>query len=103
MSIRIVVNSTEVRTIPFVYKRGPKSGQSGSMHKQAAWAFCLTQDGKENPYPEKIEVDLREGQQPYPAGEYTLHPSSFWVGGQYGGLNCSPRLAPIKARQPATV
>jgi hypothetical protein len=100
MSVRIVVHAPTVREIPYVRKTGPKAGQNDVMRKQEAYAFLLDQDGKEKPYPEKIELDIRAGQAAYAAGEYTLHPSSFWVG-SYGALNCSPRLVALKQRQPA--
>lgn len=56
--------------------------------------------GEPNPYPEKIELTLettgtKDDPKPviYPAGEYQLHPASFYVG--KFGLEVAPKLVPL--------
>jgi hypothetical protein len=93
MSIRIEIKTTELAR-----REVPSKGRTFTFLEQEAWAHTMDKAGQANPYPEKIRVTLPRGQEtPYPAGDYTLHPASFYVG-QYGDLAMSPRLAPVKAR-----
>lgn len=50
------------------------SGQPFTINEQSAYIF-LGQD-----YPQLFKLNLENGQAPYPAGLYTLHPSSIYVG-----------------------
>ncbi|MDU5476120.1 single-stranded DNA-binding protein [Pantoea sp.] len=50
------------------------SGKPFSINKQAGYAY----NGDE--FPVKFEFVVDEGVEPYPAGKYTLHPSSYKVG-----------------------
>lgn len=81
----------------------------GSMRQQEVWVQFVGQDGAVDPYPSKLEITLqderkdesgtivRPRQEPYPAGDYTLHPSSVYV--NYDGrLAFSPRLTPQQKR-----
>lgn len=91
MSIRIIVKSTVLDPVN-VTTRG---GQAMTLRKQTAYAVTVDRNGNVAPYPERIELVLpREQAEPYPVGEYQLHPSSFYVG-KFSRLECSPRLAPI--------
>ncbi|QWT40828.1 single-stranded DNA-binding protein [Dickeya dadantii] len=51
-----------------------KTGREYKLFEQLGYAW-LGGD-----YPELIKINLEEGQPPYPAGFYFLHPSSFRVG-----------------------
>ncbi|ENP6600687.1 single-stranded DNA-binding protein [Escherichia coli] len=50
------------------------TGQAYTINEQSAYIF-LGQD-----YPQLFKLNLDAGQAPYPAGLYTLHPSSLYVG-----------------------
>lgn len=50
------------------------TGQSYTINEQYAYVF-LGQD-----YPQLFKLNLETGQPPYPAGIYTLAPSSIYVG-----------------------
>lgn len=95
MSIRIEVKSTDLHPRE-VTQRG--TGKVFKFLEQTAWAHTTDPQGNPNPYPEKITVSLPRGvSEPYAAGDYTLHPASFYVG-QFGSLEMSPRLVPVKSR-----
>jgi len=94
MTIRIEIKSTDLRDRQIT----AKSGKAYTFKEQTAWAHTCDQHGNQNPYPEKVTVTLPRGQEePYPVGDYTLHPGSFYVG-SFNSLEMSPRLAPVKAR-----
>jgi hypothetical protein len=94
MTIRIEIKSTALETRPVT----SKAGKHFTFLEQTAWAHTYGPNGEPNPYPEKLRVTLPRGQtEAYPPGEYTLHPASFYVG-QWGDLELSTRLAPVKAR-----
>ena len=57
-----------------------KAGKPYSIRKQPAWAYTYDQHGRLQEYPERIEINLADGQEPYPVGFYQLAPSSFFVG-----------------------
>lgn len=63
-----------------------KNGKPFRIRKQTAYAHI---SGK---YPDKIEINLRDDQQAYPAGQYQLASESFFVG-RYGDLQVRPVLA----------
>lgn len=95
MTIRIEVKSTDL-TPRQVTQRN--TGKVFHFQEQTAWAHTCAADGQPHPYPEKLRITLPRGQETaYPVGDYTLHPGSFYVG-QYGDLELSLRLAPVKAR-----
>lgn len=96
--IRIVVQSVAVREMSGTSQR---TGKPYSMKIQQAYAWPLDADGNPPLYPEKFEIVLgRERPEPYPKGEYTLHPSAIYVDGR-GNLAVSPRLTPRAAAAPA--
>lgn len=71
--------------------RGKNNGPSFNFNEQNA---AIMKDGEDFPHPFRIRLD--DNQPPYPAGEYTVHGSSFVVG-QYGDLQMGRRvvLVPI--------
>jgi hypothetical protein len=77
MSIRIEIKSSTVQEINGV---GKKSNKPYSMRKQVGWAYTMDNTGAPNPFPEKIEFTLADGQEPFQPGNYTIDPSSFFVG-----------------------
>ncbi|MDD2943643.1 MAG: single-stranded DNA-binding protein [bacterium] len=76
-----------------------KAGKPYHMRKQAGWAYTYDQMGAPNPYPERIEFSLVDGQQPYQPGNYTLSPVSFFVGDFHSLSISRPVLDPIPATQ----
>ena len=95
--IKVTVHSIDVREMKGT---GKASGKPYHMHFQTAYAHTFDKKtGKENPYPEKIELTLEVNQagmpETYPAGLYTLSPASLYVG-QYG-LEVAPKLVPLKS------
>ena len=72
-----------------------KSGKAYALRFQTVYAHTVDRDGVVAPFPEKLEVILDTGAQPYAPGDYTLHPSAVYVD-QNGRLACSPRLVPVK-------
>ena len=95
MSIRISITSDVINEKTVVQKGTLKKF---TFKEQTAWAYTSDINGTPHPHPEKITVSLPRGQDTaYPPGEYTLHPSSFYVG-DFASLQMSPRLTPVKAR-----
>jgi len=92
MSIRIQVSSTDTRDTRYTSKRTGKPDK-----EQTVWAFLTDRSGNPDPHPTRINVLMAADDQPYPVGDYTLHPSSFYVG-DYGKLTLTTRLAPIKPK-----
>jgi hypothetical protein len=97
MSIRITVKSAELRERSINTKKGVKP-----LFEQTAYAHTFDRNGQPHPFPEKIVLAIwgdREGKPehaPYEPGEYTLAPSSFYVGG-YAALEMAPRLVRVAA------
>lgn len=78
---------------------GKASGKPYHMFFQTAYAHTFADDGKPNPFPEKLEIICKlddNTKQPitYPPGEYEMHPASIQMG-QYG-LEVAPKLVPLK-------
>jgi hypothetical protein len=95
MTIRIEIRSTALNDRTVTQRNTNKQFH---FKEQTAWAHTVAIDGQANPYPEKITITLPRGQETaYPEGEYTLHPGSFYVG-NFGQLEMSPRLVPVKTR-----
>ena len=89
--IKLTIASAAVNEIPYKDK---KDGSAQILRLQAGYAHTVDLDGVPGLYPEKFEFPVpREGA--YPAGEYTLHPSAFYVrNGRLGFTEA--RLVPIK-------
>ncbi len=96
--IKIHIHSSVPEHIKYTNK---KTGQPAELFKQFGYAFLVNEHGEAVPYPEKFGFLLERGAAPFPTGEYTLHPSGFYVKDE--GLLFRPRLAPLKAAsRPAT-
>jgi len=89
--IKLTISSVAVTEIPYKDK---KDGSSQVLRLQAAYAHTVDREGVPGLYPEKFEFPVpREGV--YQPGDYTLHPSAFYV--RNGRLNFSEaRLVPLK-------
>lgn len=72
-----------------------KTGEIITFVEQQAYVFLHGQK-----YPALSHITVPKGEQPQPAGVYTLSPESFWVN-RFGQLEVSPRLvasAPAMAK-----
>ena len=92
-NLRFTVRSTDLRP------RTKKVGGEVFAHEQTAYVWLFDRDGKLEEFPTKTTLTIwqRDGKPehpPYSPGEYSLHPSSFTIG-DYGSLNCSPRLVAV--------
>jgi len=91
MSIRIVVETIDVQVKSGTNARGP-----WQIREQEVWAYFFNREGKPHAHPSRCVVNLADDQQPYPVGDYTLSPTSFF-GGKYNSIMFSPRLIPARA------
>jgi hypothetical protein len=93
----------QVTDTPLVEKKGigKTSGKPFHMRTQIVYAYTVTSDGVLPDFPEKFEIDLEDGQTPYPRGVYTLHPSTLYVkADNFGHPKMTvgrPRLVPVPA------
>ena len=76
MSILIEIKSPAITEVSGT----SKAGKPYHMRKQSAWAYTYDQQGKPQPYPERIEFNLSDEQLAFAAGRYTIAPQSFFVG-----------------------
>lgn len=99
--IKVTVTSTEVRHMAGNSKT---TGKSYALDFQTVWFHTFDKLGNPNPYPEKAEIILDHDKDGaalfYTPGEYTLHPSSLYVG-RNGDLAIAPRLTAIKPQPKA--
>lgn len=93
--IKIEIKSAEVKTKSGV---SAKTGKNYSIREQEGYAFTFNREGKPNAYPERIVLSLRDEDQPYQPGFYTICPSSFYVAG-FGVLSMRPALTPLDSKQ----
>lgn len=97
--IKVSVTSTAVRRMTGNSKT---TGKPYDMSFQDVWMYLSDREGKPDPHPTKVEVNLPKGDDGaalfYAPGEYVLHPSSVYVDSK-GRLSVAPRLA--KAAAPA--
>lgn len=97
--IKILIHKGDVRLINYKDKR---DGSDRQLRAMEGYAFTVNAAGEPAPFPEKFEFLLERDQPPVAPGEYTLHPSSFYVDRQ-NKLALAVRLAPVKsAARPAT-
>jgi hypothetical protein len=98
MSIRIEIKSSTVQEINGTSK---KNNRPYSIRKQVGWAYTMDNTGAPNPFPEKIEFSLADGQEPFTPGNYTIDPQSFFVGDfnslAIGRLILKPVSAAVRA------
>lgn len=90
MSIRVAIENEQVEVKSGTNSRGP-----WQIREQECWAYLCNRDGTPQKHPSRIVVTLEDNQQPYPIGDYTVAPTSFYVG-QYGSLMFRARLHPVK-------
>lgn len=91
--IKIEIDSAEVKTKSGVSAR---TGKPYSMREQKGYAYTCDRDGKPNRHPNTLCITLRDDQQPYAPGFYTLSPASFYTN-KYDQLEISPVLVPMQA------
>lgn len=90
--IKIAIVSAEIREMKGI---GKTSGKPYHMRIQTAHAFTVDpSSGAVGEFPDKFEIALDEGQQPYARGNYTLSPASVYVS-RDGRIECKPRLLPL--------
>jgi len=98
--LRVSVHSPVLRVQPYINKKG----QAAELHLQTVYVHTVGEDGTPAPYPEKVEAFAERGPdgspRPWPAGEYTLHPSAVYVD-RNGRLAASVRLTPAPKRAAA--
>lgn len=76
----------EVKTTEFTERSGNKGGRDWKIRTQEAYAHIQNRNGSPAPYPEKILLNLDNGnssrapQAPYAIGTYYLSDSSIYVG-----------------------
>lgn len=95
MSIRITI-AQKAEQIPFKDK---KDGSDQVMRKQTAYAHLVDLENVPALYPEKYDFMLGRKHPGLPPGEYTLHPSGFYLKNtQYGRELCfmPDRLTPVR-------
>lgn len=92
-ALRVEIKSNLVQEISGT----SKAGKPYHMRKQAAWAYTFDQMGALNPFPERIEFSLADGQEPYQVGNYSLSPASFFVGDFHSLSIGRPVLVPLAA------
>lgn len=90
MSIIIEIVSQDFKIRSGVSSR---TNKNYSMREQIAFVHK-----KGERYPEKIKITLEDNQAPYPAGNYDLAPSSFYVD-KYDSLCVRPVLIPRPPEQ----
>lgn len=95
MALRIEVKSPLISEISGI----SKAGKPYNIKKQTAWAYTYDQQGALNPYPERIEIGLADGQEAYPVGIYTLSDKCIFVG-DFNSLTVGRALLdPVQAVQ----
>jgi hypothetical protein len=71
-----------------------------SLRIQSAHIFTVGDDGVVGAFPDRFEILLDKGQEPYPKGEYKFSPSAVSVSNN-GRLEIRPRLIPVSAGKSA--
>jgi hypothetical protein len=94
MSIRITI----AQSVPEVINYKDKvDGSPQQLRKQTGYAHVVNEANEPGLYPEKFELLLGKKQEAFPSGDYTLHPSAFYV--REGKLSFAVnRLIPVKAK-----
>lgn len=97
MSILIEIKSPVITEISGI----SKAGKPYHMRKQVAWAYTFDQQGQPQPFPERIEFSLADGQDPHQPGKYQIAPVSFFVG-DFNSLSIGRLvLTPVASRATA--
>ena len=95
--IRVTVPNLPIRIQSYFSK---KDGSAQQLRLQVAYLHTVDQDDRPLPYPEKVELFVRNNEQPLPAGEYTFRPSAITVRDGRASFDAS-RVAPIKPKAAA--
>ena len=97
MPIKITVSQSTAEIISYTSK---KDGSPQQLRKQTGYAHVVNEANEPALYPEKFGFLLNRDQNPFPAGEYTLHPSAISVrDGQL--VLASNRLTPVRTKAAA--
>lgn len=92
--LKVTVASTSIRNMKGIAKA---SGKPYDMNFQTVYLHTYGKDGQPSPFPEKTEIILEKADDGavlfHPVGEYTLHPSSVYVGNS-GNSEVALRLIP---------
>jgi len=91
--LRIQVEKAEVSTRTGTSKR---TGQPYTIREQECWVHTCDRSGVVHPHPERVVLMLDDNQAPYPAGSYTICPSSLYVD-RFRQLDLRLRLKPVTA------
>lgn len=89
--LKVKIESQVLRPLSFTYR-----GTQTPVQEQTGWANFYDRNGNLEPHPRPIAIRLGNGQQPYPNGEYTIHPSSLYSG-DFNTLKVSPELKLVPA------
>lgn len=74
--LKVSIDSTYLDHIPYVDKKGANA----TLIKQTGYLYTVDPTGAPGRFPEKFEIMLpRKVTDPYPVGEYELHPSCIEV------------------------
>lgn len=88
--LTIEITSTQITNMSGVSKA---TGKNYSINKQEAWAFI-----NNAPYPEKLELNLDDGQPPYAVGKYLIDLNSCASVDRFGGLGVDMRKATFQPK-----
>lgn len=83
--LKVQVQSTALRDLPF------KDRDGNPLQEQTCWATFYDREGNLDLHPRTIAVRMSPQQQPYPAGDYFIHPSNLYVG-DFGVMKVSPTV-----------
>lgn len=95
--IRVTVPNLPIRIQPYISK---KDGSPQQLRLQTAYLHTVDQDDQPLPYPEKVELFVRNDEQPLQAGEYTFRPSAITVRDGRPSFDAS-RIMPLKPKAAA--
>ncbi|MCD5363604.1 G5P family DNA-binding protein [Chromobacterium aquaticum] len=76
-------------TVRFKTIKRKSDGQEMQLPQQTVYIYGYDRDGRVDRHPYKSQITLDKGQQPYPPGDYTVHPatSRFTIWGQATEMN----------------
>jgi len=95
MPLRIEIKSPVITEISGI----SKAGKPYNIKKQVGWAYTYDNQGAPNPYPERIDISIADGQAAYPIGNYVLSDKCVFVG-DFNSLTIGrPILEAVAVRQ----
>ena len=101
MSLRIEIKNC-VKNTRIVTSTKTGVAKDFTFHTQPAYVTTYDTAGNQNPYPEMVEIDLKDNQEPFPVGFYQVLPQSFYVGDFKKLTLGALHLAQIASAVPAT-